>query len=80
MANPQDVLVALDGIRSALEADGYELHVDPDGDDQFAIRITAGPEACADCLVSKQLMSDMIGAVAPSGVAWSLQYPADQTS
>jgi hypothetical protein len=74
----QEVMVALDGIHSALQADGYELAVNPDGTDGFVICVEAGPEACAECLIPKSLMADMISAVAPPGVAWSLRYPTEQ--
>lgn len=66
---------SLAGIRTALNADGYELALDDD--DPVVIRIVAGPEACEECLVPKPLMSSMIEAVAPAGTAWRLQYPTD---
>ncbi len=78
MVAAHDVMVALDGIHSALRADGYELAVNPDGADGFVICVEAGAEACAECLIPKSLMADMIKAVAPPGTAWSLRYPADQ--
>jgi hypothetical protein len=77
MTSSEDVMVSLSGIRSALNADGYDLMVAPGADDKYEIQITAGAEACAECLIPKSIMSDMIGAVAPSGVTWDLRYPTD---
>jgi hypothetical protein len=77
VTNSDDVLVALDGIKGALNADGYDLAVEPAAAEDFTIRITAGPDACAECLIPKRIMSDMIGAVAPAGITWSLEYPPE---
>jgi hypothetical protein len=77
MTSTDDVVVSLTGIKSALNADGYDLEVAPATAEKYEIRITAGPDACAECLIPKSIMSDMIGAVAPQGVSWDLRYPTD---
>lgn len=77
MAAAQELMETLGGIRTALNADGYELAVVDSDPAQLVIRIEAGPDACAECLVPKELMSSMIEAVAPAGTSWRLQYPAD---
>ncbi|MEQ3549554.1 hypothetical protein WIS52_03635 [Pseudonocardia nematodicida] len=51
---------ALDGLRSTLAADDYTLDVAETGDGLEA-RITAGPDACADCLVPKDMMRSVLG-------------------
>ena len=47
-------------IRSTLAADGYLIQI---AEDQYRVRvtITAPPQACADCLVSKDLMRGILG-------------------
>lgn len=67
----------LEEFRKSLAADGYELNVDVNAD-SAAVRIVAGPDACDDCLVSKEMMRAML---APAlGVAADdidVTYPAD---
>jgi hypothetical protein len=46
-------------IRQSLEADGYLLDVTENGD-RLDARISAGPDACEDCLVPKDLMKVML--------------------
>ena len=41
-------------------ADGYDLLVDAYADGTAKLRITAGPDACAECLVPKTLMTRML--------------------
>lgn len=52
-------------LRSALEADGYDLEIalQPDLID---LRVVAGPEACADCLVPRELMEQMFRSRLPA--------------
>lgn len=71
---------ALEPVASALQADGYRLTVERDGPQEaLRIRITATPDACADCLAPKPVIQPMIeqllGAdgVAPEGL--ELIYP-----
>lgn len=49
----------LDALRGSLEADDYHLSLDIEGDAATAV-ITAGPDACAECLVPKELMTRML--------------------
>ena len=46
-------------LASALEADGYHLAID-EADARLSVVITAGPDACEDCLVPKDLMRSML--------------------
>lgn len=67
----------LDALRSSLEADDYRLALELEGDAAKAV-ITAGPDACAECLVPKDLMrqmlSPMIGVPAES---IDMTYPVE---
>jgi hypothetical protein len=64
-------------LAQTLEADGY--HMDIDGDDsRISVIITAGPEACEDCLVPKDLMRGILSqALGVSGDAIDITYPVD---
>jgi hypothetical protein len=77
MSTAEDLSVALDGMRSALQADGYDLIVSSE-DDATVISVTAGPDACAECLVPKEVMLGMIRSVAPGfSEQIDLRYPVD---
>jgi hypothetical protein len=64
-------------LAQTLEADGY--HMDIDGDDsRISVVITAGPEACEDCLVPKDLMRGILSqTLGVSGDTIEITYPAD---
>jgi len=47
-------------IAATLAADGYHLQIAEAGD-RVRVTITAGPEACADCLVPENLMRGILG-------------------
>jgi DNA-binding transcriptional LysR family regulator len=67
----------LDQIRRSLEADDYRIDVAV-GDGRADVAIAAGPAACAECLVSKDLMRSMLApvlGVPPDRI--ELAYPAD---
>ncbi len=49
----------IDALRGSLEADDYHLSLEVEGDAATAV-ITAGPDACAECLVPKDLMRQML--------------------
>jgi len=67
----------LDALRGSLEADDYHLSLEIEGDAASAV-ISAGPDACAECLVPKDLMrrmlSPMIGVPAD---AIEMTYPVE---
>lgn len=68
---------ALDGVRGTLAADGYRLTTNPTGSG-IEVRITAGPDACADCLVPKPLMRGVLrSALGVPEHEITLIYPAD---
>ena len=47
---------ALSSLGTMLEADGYALEIGEDGPDVVVAEIKAGPDACEDCLVPKDMM------------------------
>ena len=47
-------------ITATLAADGYHLRIAEAGD-RVRVTITAGPGACADCLVPENLMRGLLG-------------------
>jgi hypothetical protein len=68
---------ALAGLRSTLEADGYRMAVTGSGG-SVEVTIIAGPEACADCLVPKPIMRNILhAALGVPEAAIVLTYPAD---
>ena len=66
------------GITSALEADGYNMAI-AEQDARLAVVITAGPDACEDCLVPKDLMRSMLSSeLGIDAAIIDLTYPVDQ--
>ena len=64
-------------IRASLEADGYLLDVREDGE-RLDAQISAGPDACADCLVPKDLMKVMLEqALGVPAQSIELRYPGE---
>jgi hypothetical protein len=47
---------ALQAMRETLKADGYELHWSIEESNQIGLKVVAGAEACADCLVPPEIM------------------------
>jgi hypothetical protein len=65
-------------LRSTLAADGYLLDIAEDGT-RIRVTISATPEACADCLVPKDLMRSILGdtlGVPPDAI--DLTYPTEE--
>ncbi|GAA1917354.1 hypothetical protein GCM10009775_07220 [Microbacterium aoyamense] len=57
-----EVEAALGGLRTALEAGGYGLSVDEVRDDgTVQLAITAGPDACEDCVMPDDMLVLMAG-------------------
>jgi hypothetical protein len=64
-------------IASTLAADGYRLAVAEAGE-RVRVTITATPEACADCLVPKDMMRGILGhALGVDSATIDLTYPSD---
>jgi len=51
---------ALSGVKESLAADGYELAYEQPQEGTINIVIKAGPNACAECLVPKSILEQMI--------------------
>lgn len=71
---------ALRSVSDMLAADGYLMNLSAPADDELLIDVTAGPEACAECLVPKDLMAGIaMDALGPdSGIARiEINYPLD---
>jgi hypothetical protein len=80
---------AIADLRSSLEADDYRLTVTETGTGTgtgtgteagpgIEVRITAGPEACDDCLVPKPIMRSVLhSALGVPEDAIALVYPTD---
>jgi hypothetical protein len=74
---PAAIEEALAGQRAMLAADGYALTLTLD-DDTIVATVSAGPDACPDCLVPKTLMlSYFEKALGPDRTAIRLIYPGD---
>jgi len=52
----------LEDFRKTMAADDYHLEVEVDGG-TADVRIKAGPDACAECLVPKTMMATMLAPV-----------------
>jgi len=64
-------------LRSALAADGYEIDVAEEGD-RVRVTIIATDQACADCLVPKDLMRAILAqTLSVPADAIDLTYPRD---
>jgi hypothetical protein len=64
-------------LQSTLAADGYRMEIAEEGD-RVSVTIIATPEACADCLVPKDLMRGILEqALGVSADAIDLTYPRD---
>lgn len=82
MKDPAPYAEALSPLRDILAADGYLMSVSMPSPGAMLIDVTAGPEACADCLVPKDIMAgiamDSLGD--DSGVSTiEINYPVDAT-
>lgn len=64
-------------LTSALEADGYHMAIEEAGA-TLSVVITAGPDACEDCLVPKDLMRVMLSTELGVDAAFiDITYPVD---
>jgi hypothetical protein len=65
-------------LSSALAADGYHMAIE-EVDSKLSVVITAGPDACEDCLVPKDLMRSMLGSeLGVDGSIIDITYPVDR--
>lgn len=67
----------LEDFRKTLEADDYHLDITV-LDDAAIARIEAGPDACAECLVPKDFMRQMLAPlVGVDAAKIDISYPVD---
>ena len=77
---PQHVQTAVTTARTMLINDGYDVEVASCEHGVLSLKVIAGPDACADCLVPKEMLASLIQAKLPSEVTLNrvdLIYPAD---
>ena len=55
-----DAEAALSGLRDVLIADGYDVSLSISGPETLGLDVIAGPGACAECLVPKDLMTAIV--------------------
>ena len=81
---PTDAVTnALGKMRTMLQADGYDLHVEVETGTATLI-VLATPEACAECLVPKEMLASMAASMLhDDGISLErtdirVEYPLDQ--
>jgi hypothetical protein len=57
---PQDLRDALQQLRDVLTGDGYDADWALRAGNQVAVKVVAGPDACADCLVPQPVMAAIL--------------------
>ena len=57
---PQDLKDALQQLRDVLTGDGYDLDWALNERNQVSVKVIAGPDACADCLVPQPIMAAIL--------------------
>lgn len=62
MESPEAVDNALQQFRDMLASDGYLLNWSAVGNDRVIVKIEAGADACADCLVPQPVMEAIMTA------------------
>jgi hypothetical protein len=71
--NPQ-----VSALKASLAADGYELSITSEGD-AVSVAVSAGPAACAECLVPKPIFRSILArAMGVGETTMTLTYPGEQ--
>jgi hypothetical protein len=60
LEGPQELKDALQQLRDVLAGDGYDLDWALRAGNQVAVKVVAGPDACADCLVPQAIMAAIL--------------------
>jgi hypothetical protein len=74
------VEAAVEITRTMLKEDGYDVRLEGYDPGELRLEIVAGPQACEECLVPKEILSSIIEANLPadlSGTRVTLTYPTD---
>ena len=80
MPRTADIEDALRPMAAILEADGYQLAVSSPEGSPVLLEVVAGPDACAECLVPKDVFESIaVDHLARAGLrsALEIRYPAD---
>ena len=77
------IRAVIEPLRSQLKADDYDLQLTNVHEVELSFAITAGPDACADCLVPESMMTRYLrDALAPlprwKGIPIAITYPDGQ--
>ena len=78
MSTPVEAAVEI--TRTMLEQDGYDVKLERATPGELHLAIVAGPDACEECLVPKDILSGIIEANLPpemAGTRVMLTYPAE---
>jgi len=71
---------AVEVTRTMLAQDGYDVRLERASPGELHLAIIAGPEACEECLVPKEILSGIIEANLPPEMAGTrvlLTYPSE---
>ena len=71
---------AVEITRTMLQQDGYDVRLERASPGELHLAIIAGPGACDECLVPKEILSGIIEANLPpemAGTRVKLTYPAE---
>lgn len=70
---------ALKNVNEMLTADGYGLKISGITDAELNLEVVAGPDACADCLVPKDIFASIVQDALPEPLTVNLTYPAESS-
>ena len=77
----EPAVAALAPFANGLSADGYTLEVSRPSSERLRVEIVAGPDACEECLIPKEMFEGMLSSrLRSEGVVFSdlsLIYPSD---
>jgi hypothetical protein len=77
------VRTSLRGVAEMLDADGYGLEVREVVGNRAVLAVSAGPQACAECLVPREILSELVGRQLREGglsLSVDILYPAESHS
>jgi hypothetical protein len=72
---------SLGDLREGLVQDGYDFQLSMGADSVLEVALVAQPDACAECLVPKEVMVTILESSLPETVrsrGWRLAYPSDR--
>ena len=75
-----DIQAVVETARSMLQGDGYDIELTDYEPGELKLTVVAGSDACEDCLVPKNVLSNIIASTLPAELAATritLTYPSD---